>query len=57
MRASGCRGRSPWQTRFRGRQGLEADKVQEASMLKGLALWALGIPLPIILILYLFNIL
>jgi len=26
-------------------------------MLKGLALWALGLPLPIILVLYLFNIL
>jgi len=26
-------------------------------MLKGVALWLLGIPLPIILVLYLFNIL
>ncbi len=36
---------------------VRADRTQERDMLKGVALWALGIPLPIILILYLFNIL
>lgn len=34
-----------------------ADRMWETTMLKGLALWALGLPLPIILVLYLFNIL
>ena len=32
------------------------DWVQEDPMLKGVALWLLGIPLPIILLLYLFRV-
>jgi len=34
-----------------------ADRMWETTILKGLALRALGLPLPIILVLYLFNIL
>jgi hypothetical protein len=44
MRVSACRARSQWQTRFR------------KEVMKGIALWLLGIPLPIILILYLFGV-
>ena len=31
-------------------------QIQEKEMLKGIALWALGIPLPIILLLYIFHV-